>query len=112
MFPSLRIFLISGALSIIVQLANVLIVWLIGQALHLSVPGSYYLLLVPTVTLLTLLPISLNGMGVREGATVLLLAPLGVDSGTAVTLAFLWFMAFVTPSIGGVFFYLFGQAPR
>ena len=28
------------------------------------------------VSLLTLLPISVNGMGVREGATVLFLAPL------------------------------------
>jgi glycosyltransferase 2 family protein len=111
-FPSRRVFLLSTALSIIVQLANVLVVWLIGQALGLSVPGSYYLILVPTVTLLTLLPISLNGMGVREGSTVVMLAPLGVDSGTAITLALLWFAAFVLPSMGGVLPYLWGNVPR
>jgi len=110
--PSPRVFLVSTLLSVVVQLANVLVVWLIGQALHLSVPGSYYLILVPTVTLLTLLPISLNGSGVREGAMAVMLAPLGVDAGTAVTLAFLWFAAFVLPSLGGVFPYLLGNVPR
>jgi uncharacterized membrane protein YbhN (UPF0104 family) len=110
--PSPRVFLVSTLLSVVVQLANVLVVWLIGQALHLSVPGSYHLILVPTVTLLTLLPISLNGMGVREGAMAVMLAPLGVDAGTAVTLAFLWFAAFVLPSLAGVFPYLLGNIPR
>ena len=110
--PSRRVFVLSTALSVVVQLANVLVVWLIGQGLSLSVPGNYYLIFVPTVTLLTLLPVSLNGMGVREGATALMLAPLGVDAGTAVTLAFLWFAAFVLPSLGGVFPYLLGKVPR
>jgi uncharacterized protein (TIRG00374 family) len=111
-FPSPRVFFVATLLSIIVQLANVLIVWLIGQSLHVSIPDSYYLLLVPTVTLLTLLPISLNGMGVREGGTALLLAPLGIEPSVAVTLAFLWFAAFVLPSLGGVVFYLLSRVPR
>ena len=110
--PSPRVFLVSTLLSVVVQLANVLVVLLIGLALQVSVPASYYLMLVPTVTLLTLLPVSLNGMGVREGATALMLAPLGVDAGRAVTLAFLWFVAFVLPSLCGVFPYLIGNAPR
>jgi uncharacterized membrane protein YbhN (UPF0104 family) len=111
-FPCRRVFVSTTLLSVIVQIANVLIVWLIGQSLHLSIPGSYYLLLVPTVTLLTLLPISLNGMGVREGGTALLLAPLGVEPSVAVTLAFLWFAAFVLPSLGGVVIYLLSRVPR
>jgi uncharacterized protein (TIRG00374 family) len=111
-FPSRAVFVLSTLLSIVVQLANVLIVWLIGQALGLPVPAAYYLVLVPTVTLLTLLPISLNGMGVREGGMAVLLAPLGVETGPAMTLAFLWFVAFMVPSLGGVFFYWWGGLPR
>jgi uncharacterized protein (TIRG00374 family) len=111
-FPSRSVFVLSTLLSIVVQLANVLIVWLIGQALVLPIPGGYYLILVPTVTLLTLLPISLNGMGVREGGMAVLLAPLGVETGPAMTLAFLWFLAFMVPSLGGVFFYWWGGLPR
>ena len=44
-------------------------------------PAAYYWVLVPMVSLLTLLPVSINGMGVREGGMVLLLAPLGVGTG-------------------------------
>jgi uncharacterized protein (TIRG00374 family) len=111
-FASPQVFVLTTMLSLIVQLANVLVVWLIGRALHIGIPDSYYLLLVPTVTLLTLLPISLNGMGVREGGTALLLAPLGVEPSIAVTLAFLWFAAFVLPSLGGIVFYLSSRVPR
>ncbi|MGE3803356.1 MAG: lysylphosphatidylglycerol synthase transmembrane domain-containing protein [Gemmataceae bacterium] len=79
------------SLSLIVQAGNVLIVWLLGMALGLEVPGSYYWIVVPMVTVITLLPLSLNGMGVREAGMVLFLAPLGVPAGLALSLSFLWF---------------------
>jgi uncharacterized protein (TIRG00374 family) len=110
--PSSRVFFCATLLSLVIQLANVLIVYLIGLALGGPIDGSYYLILVPTVTLLTLLPISLNGMGVREGSMAVLLAPLGIEPSMAVTLAFLWFAVFVVPSLGGVVFYLFGRVPH
>jgi uncharacterized membrane protein YbhN (UPF0104 family) len=78
-------------LSCFVQGANVVIVYLIGQALGIGVPPSYYWVVVPMVSLLTMMPISLNGMGVREGGMVLFLAPLGVGVDAAVSLSFLWF---------------------
>ena len=82
-----------------VQGANVLLAWLIGEALGLPVPPAYYGVLAPLVTLVTLLPISLNGMGLRELATVVLLAPLGVGGGEAVTLAVLSFAVYTAASL-------------
>lgn len=96
-------------LSVIVQVLNVALVMLIGWALRLDVPAMYYALAAPMVTLFTLIPISLNGMGLREGGMVLFLAPAGVASGHAVTLAFLWFLVQTTTSIFGAFVYLFGH---
>ena len=56
----------------------------------------------PVVALLTLLPVSLNGMGVREWGTVLLLAPLGVGAGARPPpWRFLWFLTFSTRQPGG-----------
>jgi uncharacterized protein (TIRG00374 family) len=107
-----RLLLGTTLLSGVVQAGNVVLVWLIGLSVGARVPASYYWILVPLVSLLTLLPISLNGMGIREGATVVLLAPLGVGSGTAVSLAFLWFAACTVVSLGGVGFYLYGGYPR
>src|SRR5262249_22043845 len=101
------------ALSIFVQVANVLIVWLIGLALAAPVPASFYWVFVPMVSLLTLLPISVNGMGVREGGTALLLAPVGVSHHVAVTLAFLWFAVYVaTILLGGVVYLFVGQVSK
>lgn len=99
-------------LSIVVQAANVVLVWMVGQAIAAPIPASYYWILVPMVTLLTLLPVSLNGMGVREGAMVLFLAPLGVPEGTALSLGFLWFCVFTTTGLCGGLVYLFGRFPR
>jgi uncharacterized protein (TIRG00374 family) len=111
-FPSARLFFVTTLLSVFVQGANVVLVWLAGRALGLDVPASYYAILVPIVTLMTLFPISLNGMGVREWGAVLLLAPLGVAQESATALAFLWFLTYSAVSLAGAFFYLFGRFPR
>jgi uncharacterized membrane protein YbhN (UPF0104 family) len=102
----------SGLLSLVIQVANVAVVWVVGQALGVAVPATYYFICVPMVTLLTLVPVSLNGMGVREGGMVLFLAPLGVGEGTALSLAFLWFAIFTVASVLGGGVYLFGRFPR
>jgi uncharacterized membrane protein YbhN (UPF0104 family) len=107
-----RLLLNTALLSILIQVANVVLVWLIGAALQLPVPALYYAIFVPMVTLLTLLPISLNGMGIREGSTVLFLAPFGVADSTALCLAILWFFVLTVVSLGGGIVYFFGYVPR
>jgi uncharacterized membrane protein YbhN (UPF0104 family) len=102
----------TTALSVIVQGANVLVGWLVGRAIGAPVPASYYWIVVPMVSLLTLLPVSLNGMGIREGGMILFLTPLGVNEGTAVSLAFLWFTVSLAAGLCGGAVYLFGWYPR
>ncbi len=100
------------ALSVVVQGANVAVVWLVGEALGLPVPPLFYGVMVPLVTLLTLLPVSVNGMGLREVGTVAMLAPLGIDAASAVTLSLLVFAVMSAASLSGLCFYLFGHFPR
>jgi uncharacterized membrane protein YbhN (UPF0104 family) len=107
-----RVLLESSVLSILVQVAAVLILWCLGIGLGLDVPIAYYCVLVPMVSLLMLLPISVNGMGVREGGTVLFLLPFGVNESAALTLAFLWFTTGVAVSLIGGVVYLFGAYPK
>jgi uncharacterized protein (TIRG00374 family) len=99
-------------LSLIVQAANVLLVGLIGAAIGASVDASYYWILVPMVSLLSVLVPSINGMGVREGGTLLMLTPLGVEPTTGATLGFLWTLAYSAGNLTGVLFYLFGRFER
>jgi uncharacterized membrane protein YbhN (UPF0104 family) len=99
-------------LSLMVQLANIILAWLIGVGLGLEIPPLYYGVLIPLVSLLTLLPISLNGMGLREGGTVVLLEPLHVGEASAVTLSLLIFAVYTMASLLGGLVYLFGASPR
>ena len=57
----------------------------------------------PLVSLLAMLPLSLNGLGVREGSLVLLLAPYGVAAPAAVALGLAWFaMTLALGLVGGL----------
>jgi glycosyltransferase 2 family protein len=108
--PGLLIKAIS--LAIAVQAGNVLLVWLLGVGLQLPIPAIYYWIFVPMVTLFSLIPISLNGMGVREAATVIFLAPMGINPETAICLGLLWFSVFTAASLFGGILYFAGLYPR
>jgi glycosyltransferase 2 family protein len=112
LLPGPRLFLVTTLLSVVVQAANVCVLWLAGRALGVDVPASYYWILAPVVSLMTLFPISLNGLGVREWGMVLMLAPLGVGSESATALSFLWFLTISAVSVTGAGCYLFGRFPR
>jgi hypothetical protein len=99
-------------LSLLVQLANVVLVWLIALGLGLDVSLGYMTVVVPLMTLLTLLPVSVNGMGLREVALVVLLGPAGVPAAAAVTLSLLTFAVYAALGLVGAGVYLFGRYPR
>jgi glycosyltransferase 2 family protein len=100
-------------LSIVVQLGAVVVGWLLSRALGLAIPFTYLGVVVPLVALLTLLPITLNGIGLREAGTIVLLAPVGISMPQAVSLSFLNFALIVVVSVvAGLGCYLFGRFPR
>jgi hypothetical protein len=95
---------------VVVQSASVAQVWLLGGALGLRVPLVAYAVVVPLVSLLTMLPISVFGVGVREVSLVTLLAPLAVAPEAALALGVLWFALSVAASlIGGVVYLAVGD---
>jgi glycosyltransferase 2 family protein len=99
-------------LSLVVQVGNAVIGYLVGEAIGLPVPALYYGLIVPLVALVALVPLSVNGMGLREAGFVALLAPLGIDAADAVTFGLLMFAVAASVSLCGVGFYLLGRYPR
>lgn len=107
------VLLAALGLSVVVQLGNLVLAWLLSRSLGLTIPFLYLGVLVPLVSLLTLLPITVNGMGLRAGATVVLLAPLGIGREQALSLSLLTFaLVFVLSVIGGLGSYWFGRFPR
>jgi uncharacterized membrane protein YbhN (UPF0104 family) len=71
---------LSLALSDAMQLLLVGNVYLTARAVSVDVPFDVVAVVLALVVLITLLPISIAGLGLREGAFVVLLAPLGIGT--------------------------------
>jgi uncharacterized membrane protein YbhN (UPF0104 family) len=83
------------------QVCVVLSVWCAVHVLGVSVPTGAVLAYVPAVACAQVLPVSLSGLGVREGLFVLLLHPLGVPTGRAIGIGLLWYgMTLVVSLLG------------
>jgi len=67
----------------------------------LALPNGAVLAFIPAVAMVQVLPISVSGLGVREGMLALLLHPLGVPTGQAVALGLLWYMMTLLVSLIG-----------
>ncbi|HLV45262.1 MAG TPA: lysylphosphatidylglycerol synthase transmembrane domain-containing protein [Aggregatilineales bacterium] len=95
--------------------------WLIGLALHVDVPPHYFAVFTPVVSIVELVPLSFNGLGVREVMYRLLFEPVGVTAGQAVTMGLAFnLMKIGTGLLGGLVALLSGargllrssEAPR
>ncbi|MCP5095929.1 MAG: flippase-like domain-containing protein [Chloroflexi bacterium] len=75
-------------LSILLQANVVIYYYIIAEAMGLPIPFFSFFLIVPLVTIITMLPISVNGIGVRENTYVFLFAAFAVLQPEAV--AFAW----------------------
>lgn len=93
------------AASLIVQISRILVHYLVGLALGVRVAMGYYFLFVPVLAALVSLPISLNGLGIREGAGVVLFHMAGLTKEQAFTVPFLTYLISVLISLlGGLIF--------
>ncbi len=71
------------------------------HALGVSLPNGAVLAFLPAVAAAQALPISLSGLGIREGLLVLLLRPLDVPTGKAIGIGLLWYgMTLVVSLLG------------
>jgi uncharacterized membrane protein YbhN (UPF0104 family) len=66
-----------------------------ASALELGIPFLVIAFAAPLVTIATLIPISVGGIGVREAGYALLLAPYGVQTGEAIALGLVQYSGFL-----------------
>jgi hypothetical protein len=74
---------------------------LIGAAMGIDVPIAAWFIAWPLAKLVALTPVSLGGLGVREGAMVALLLPFGVDPALAMAEALVWYTLMLTLGLFG-----------
>ena len=95
--------LLAIVISFISQTIIIVVFFILAKGLNLDLPLSLFFLFVPIITIAGMIP-SLGGTGPREGAFVLLFAPL-VGAANAAALALLWLLFFLGLSLigGGVY---------
>jgi uncharacterized membrane protein YbhN (UPF0104 family) len=81
----------------------------LGLGLHLSV--SIFLLIVPISGVLASLPLTLNGLGLRETAYLYLFGMAGVARDEAIALGLLYFLATVIGGLFGVIAFVTTEVP-
>lgn len=91
--------------STVVQVSRIYVHYLVALALGVRIAVGYYFLFVPVLAALVSLPISLNGLGVREGAAVVLFHMAGLTREQSFTIPFLTYLVSVFISLlGGLIF--------
>jgi len=99
--------------AFVYQCSVVLSVAFIFRALDLPIPLAAVCAYVPAVSMLQVIPVSFNGLGVREGALVFFLAPWpGVDSAQAIAVGVLWFFCTLAVSVLGAPSFAVGHRQR
>jgi len=88
-------------LSLAFQAFVIAVVFLNARALSLAVPLSAVAVFVPLVSLAGMVPVSVNGLGVREALYILLFGQVGVSPESSVSLALVYLAVTVVASLPG-----------
>lgn len=97
------------SLSIAIHLLSIVSIFVLGKSVGLEYDLLTYLVIMPPVFLLTLIPVSLAGWGVREGAMLGLFLLIGADKALILTISLMYGIIVLTTSLPGIYFYLQGS---
>jgi uncharacterized membrane protein YbhN (UPF0104 family) len=99
-------------LSLILQGSIAVGQWWLALGLGLDVPLSVFLLCVPLANVFASLPITLNGLGVREAAYLVLFGMAGLGREDAIALGLLWFAATMLGGLTGAVAFVMTDLPK
>ena len=105
--------MITFVVSLVFYASLVIFQYLTFASLGIDIPFKEVILIAPIIPLISLLPISLNGIGIAEGAFVIMYTQLGVSPEEALAAALLRRILLLLFSLFGGIFILQGKvSPR
>lgn len=107
-----QVILQTVALSLCVHFVQSWMQILLGRALDVEIPWSFSFILYPLVGVFSALPISLNGIGLREGGYLYLLKHIDVSSEKAIAFGLLWFIIVALDSLIGGLVFVLRKSPK
>jgi uncharacterized protein (TIRG00374 family) len=105
--PSVAIVALSGA----VQVLFVTTIYLCAQGMSIPLGFGAALLVIPAIMLVSVIPISFAGWGVREGAMIIGLSLLGIGAPQALAISVAFGLLNIVVGLPGGCLWLLGSAP-
>jgi len=99
-------------LSFVLQASLGLGQWILALGLGLNTPLAVFLLCVPIANVAAGLPVTLNGLGVRETAYLVLFGMSGMARENAIALGLLWFAATMLGGLTGAIAFALTEFPE
>ncbi len=86
--------------------------YFVSRAANWNISMWYILMFIPIISLLQMMPVSLNGIGVREGAAIVVFGSVGVVQESAVSVAMFFSGISILVSLSGGIVYAFYRHKR
>ncbi len=100
-----RAITIALLLSLVIQFLSVVIMWVAALSIGVRAPFYVFLVFIPIINLTIMIPLTINGFGLRESAYALLFAQIGINNESAVALSLLNFLVVTLASLPGAVMY-------
>jgi uncharacterized protein (TIRG00374 family) len=104
-----RVIVPTLALSCLIHFGASTAVWMIARDAGADITLATCTVLVPLVVLVSMLPISIAGWGVREGAMVVAMGAVGVDTSIALATSLLFGLALALTGLPGALVWLYSR---
>jgi len=103
--------LLSFFFTLMAHATRVLIFYFVALSFNISVPLIYFFFFIPLVTLVLMIPISIGGLGIGEGAFIAFFSIVGVSLSNCITMAFTNSILNTLFTLSGGIVYLFYKNP-
>ncbi len=102
-----KMLLNSVLLSLLVQVTGPLSFYLIATSIGINIKAIYFFVFLPIIGAITLLPISIGGLGLRDASTIFYFGKAGVDEHMSLAMSLLSFaFIIIFGAIGGIIYVL------
>jgi len=102
-----RVLFYAIIISIIGQLLTFIVGYFVAESVGVSVPIGYYFVILPVISVICVLPLSISGLGLQDGAIVFFFSQLGVDPARALGFSLLSHIIRWGMGLAGGLVYLF-----
>lgn len=90
-------------ISFPIQFSSIIIYHQVAISMNILIPFIFYLFAIPFILIVSLLPISFGGLGVREAAAVFVFAIAGVSEDAALSMALVAMsITYLASLVGGI----------